>query len=286
MGLNDHIYNGIVGTFKKLTATQSLVVGNQAILAGQGNTYFVDSGSGADTNDGSSWANALATLDAAINKCTANQGDIILLAPGHAENVAAASGITIDVAGIKIKSVGEGNDRAKFTFTATDSTIVISAASVVIEDIITIAGIDSVVSPIVVSGADVSIKMTHRDDASDVEAVRAVLTTATADRFTLDLEYLGQSGGNACVNAVRLVGANGARINLNAYGLFSTAAIELHTTACSNIYLVGNMYNHGTADYSKTLVDTVTGSTWAVNYFDGESGKNASGSQDVAIAAI
>lgn len=287
MGMNDFVGYWNKGTFQVLNVRDRLIVGSQSIIANQGTSYFVDSGSGSDTNDGSSWSTALATLDTAVGKCTANQGDTIYIAEGHAEDVESASAITIDVAGINIIGLGNGADRPTFTFkTATTATAVISANSVYVSNIICLTALDSVVSPVVVSGANVELyKVEFQDTSSTVEAVRAILTTATADNLKLDIIHKGFAG-DAGENLVRLVGANNAIINVNAYGKYSVAVVECHTTACSNVQLTGFAHNDATADYSKTLVDTVTGSTYFVEYRDGEAGKIASGADGVAITAI
>jgi len=69
------------------------------------------------------------TLNAAKSACTANAGDVILVAPGHAEAVTATS-IDIDVAGITIVCMGNKENQAVFTFGAAASTIKIDAANV------------------------------------------------------------------------------------------------------------------------------------------------------------
>lgn len=286
MGLNDFVGYWRKGTFRTLKANK-LIINNQQVVVNQGTSYFVDSGSGSDTNSGTSWSTALATLDTAIGKCTANQGDTIYLAEGHAEDVVSASNITVDIAGINIIGLGNGADRPTLTFkTSTAATMVISAASVYIENIVCLTALDSVVSPLVISGANCELeKVEFQDTSSTVEAVRAILTTATADNLKLNIIHRGFAG-DAGVNLIRLVGANNAQINVNAYGKYSTALVECHTTACSNVQLTGFAHNDATADYSKTLVDTVTGSTYFVEYRDGEAGKIASGADGVAIAAI
>lgn len=69
------------------------------------------------------------TLDAAISACTANAGDVILVAPGHAEAVTATS-IDVDVAGITIVNMGNGDDAPTYTFGAAAATIKIDANNV------------------------------------------------------------------------------------------------------------------------------------------------------------
>lgn len=94
-----------------------------------GSVFFVQSGHAAasDNNPGTDVDKPLATVDAAIGKCTANKGDVIVLMPGHAETVTATS-IALDVAGVTIIGVGNGSNRATFTFGAAAATITVSAA--------------------------------------------------------------------------------------------------------------------------------------------------------------
>jgi len=224
-------------------------------------------------------------VDSAIGACTANAGDVIFVMPGHTETIATASAITSDVAGVSIIGLGVGADRPTFTFSATASTWVISAASTKIKNIIGVPSIDSVVSPFVVSGADVELDIEWRDDSSTVEAVRAVLTTATADDLKLKLRYVGDVGGNACVNAVRLVGGAGARLDIDFHGVASTAVVEFHTTAVEDCVVTGYQYNSGITDFSKSVVDTVTGSTWFAGFEDGAAGSGVSGGSGGALAA-
>lgn len=285
--MNDFIGFWRKGTFKILKATNKLTIGDQSVVVTPGNSFFVDSGSGSDSNAGTSWSTALATLDTAIGKCTANNGDTIYIAQGHAEDVESASAITVDVAGINIIGLGRGADRPTFTFkTATTATMVISGASVYIENIICLTALDAVVSPVVISGANVELNnVEFQDTSSTVEAERAILTTATADNLKLKIKHRGFAG-DAGVNLIRLVGANNAEIEVNAYGKYSTSMVELHTTACSNVQLFGFVHNDATADGSKTLVDTVTGSTWYFCVHDGEAGKILGGADGVAVDEI
>ena len=79
-----------------------------------GNVFFVDSGIGSDTADvGKKATEPFATLDYAIGRCTASNGDVIIVMPGHAESLTAA--IALDVAGIKIIGLGNGDNRPRFT---------------------------------------------------------------------------------------------------------------------------------------------------------------------------
>jgi len=102
-----------------------------------GTAFFVHSGTGSADNSGTSPEAPLSTIDAAINKCTANVGDVIFVLPGHAESVVAAAGIDADVAGISIIGLGVGESRPIITFT-TDvaADFDIGAADVLVRNLI------------------------------------------------------------------------------------------------------------------------------------------------------
>lgn len=89
--------------------------------------YYVDSGSGSDTNDGRDPGFPLATIDAAINKCTASQGDVILVQPGHSETL--TTQISLDVIGVSIVGVGQGTLRPNITINGAIDGIDIGAAN-------------------------------------------------------------------------------------------------------------------------------------------------------------
>ena len=249
-----------------------------------GNVYFVSSLTGSAGGDGTA-ENPYATIAQAYALCTANRGDIVVCLAGHAETIIAAGGLALSKAGVTVISIGEGNDRATLTFgTSTAATCTISAASNQLLNFIGVCAIDALVSPFVVSAAGCTLDIEWRDGDANTEALRAVLTTAAADRFNLNLTYKGFVAGNGVVNGVRLVGCNGANINVDFYGVASTSIVEFLTTACSDINITGNFYNSGTTNFSKNVVDTVTGSTWTCVGFDGAAGSSFSGGSGAALA--
>lgn len=253
-----------------------------------GNNFFVDSGSATGSDAVGYGQNPDApflTLDYAIGQCTANNGDRIFVMAGHAETLATAGAVAADVAGIQIIGQGSGSSRPTFTFSNTAATIAVSAASISIKNIVIKPSIDSVVSPIVVSAADCTLDIEVQDASSTVECVRAVLTTAAADRLKLKLKYLGDTGGNAVVNAVRLVGCNNADLDIDFFGVASTGIVEFLTTACTNVNIKGTFYNSGTTDGTKNVIDTVGGSTWGAVIWDSSAGKSYSGGSGAALAS-
>lgn len=263
-----------------------------------GNVFYVDNGNGQAFDgmgdQGRAPTRPLKTLDYAVGRCTANNGDFIIVMPGHAENVSSAGAITCDVAGVTIIGLGEGAARPTFTWNSADNSATwdISAASVGIYNILGICGDDGLTKAFNVTAPDVTIDITWRDPAN-VEAARCILGNASADRLTIKLKYEGDAvTGNACVAPIQLVGTDGAEIDINFYGIASTAVVNFITTACLNINVRGYMYNSGTTDYSKLVVATIGGCTWSADIFDGAAGHKviggsggAFGTEDVSAIA-
>src|SRR5262245_18486040 len=115
-----------------------------------GNLFFVQSthtNKGDTAGRGTSPDAPFNTIDYAIGQCTASQGDVIIVLPGHSETVTAAAGIEADVAGITIIGIGEGKLCPTVNFTTTAAaTFKISAANVSVEGLIFTCGIASQVT--------------------------------------------------------------------------------------------------------------------------------------------
>ncbi len=93
-----------------------------------GNIFYVDSVNGSDTaNPGTSPTNALASIDAAIGKCTANHGDVVYVLQGHSETPTAT--ITLDVEGVTVIGLGEGTARPLVTSSNATAAVSITAAN-------------------------------------------------------------------------------------------------------------------------------------------------------------
>lgn len=102
-----------------------------------GTTFFVDAATGSDDSvyDGKTPTRAKATLDAAVNLCTANKGDVIIVMPNHTENLASAGALTLDVAGITIVGLGSGAQTPVLIHTADTADIDLTGADTTIRNI-------------------------------------------------------------------------------------------------------------------------------------------------------
>ena len=127
MGLTSH--PGGVSSF----GMPVLGVGEETMTTG--NVFFVGSSvSGAsDGNLMTAPDKPGATIDAAIAKCTASNGDIIFVMPGHDENPVAD--IAMDVAGVWIRGLGWGADKPTITFGLLGAAVTMSTAGCRISNI-------------------------------------------------------------------------------------------------------------------------------------------------------
>ncbi len=103
-----------------------------------GNRFYVDSGAAGASDSVGAGKNPdvpFATLDYAIGQCTASNGDIIYLMPGHVEDLASGETIDADVAGISIIGLGNGPDRPRIDYNHASATFDIGANGVTIENV-------------------------------------------------------------------------------------------------------------------------------------------------------
>jgi len=126
-----------------------------------GNIFFVDSGKTTDGADSVSKGNnpdaPFLTIAYAITQCTASNGDIIYVMPGHTETATITTGIALSTAGITIR--GQGYGRARPTITCHASTIdaiTVTGASCRIENLL-FKGAASSTSFIDIQAADVEV---------------------------------------------------------------------------------------------------------------------------------
>lgn len=92
---------------------------------------------GSDGNKGT-YDSPFSTIDYAVGQCTAGRGDIIFVKPGHAETIASAAAIALDVAGITLVGLGKGNARPTLTWSTAASTITVAANDITVHNFLCI----------------------------------------------------------------------------------------------------------------------------------------------------
>lgn len=124
-----------------------------------------------------------ATIDSAVGECTANAGDLIVVAAGHSETISGATSIVLDVAGVSIVGLGEGTDRPTLTFSAAASSIPVSVANVTLKNLLFVASFADIVAAITLTTAK-NFKLLDcefKASAANVNFLALIETNATAN---------------------------------------------------------------------------------------------------------
>lgn len=101
---------------------------------GNGPTILPDCVGGNDGNPGT-YQRPVATLQRGFDLSSQNTGDIIMVKPSHRENVANATGLLFNCAGVAVVGLGSGVSRPTFTFTtATSANIPVRSAGISVQN--------------------------------------------------------------------------------------------------------------------------------------------------------
>lgn len=220
--------------------------------------YFVQNTIGSDGNKGTK-DKPFKTLDYAIGRCTASKGDVIFLLPGHAETISAAGTVTCDVAGITIIGLGYGSLRPTFTWSATASTWLVSAADVTIQNIVCKVSIDSVVKGIDISAAGCTLDAVDFQETASAQMLIFINTAAGANYLTIKNCYHVQAAAGSA-KWIDLVGADWARIENNHFHVSaSTHILGGTTTESLEILVKGNTFVNPADAATIVLLANTTG---------------------------
>jgi hypothetical protein len=222
------------------------------VVADQGPTtgarFWVYSGTGGTgAGFGISPDAPAATVDQAINLCTADKGDVIYVMPGHSETIAAASAFDADVAGISIIGLGEGDNRPHFHFTSTDSTVIVGAAGVTLKNLRFLGGVHAVVVGVVVEAAATGCVFEdcewYYGGTTTWDFILMLDFAAGASRPIINrCKFLAEPAVAGATSAIRLVGAveNAVIKNCIFMGDYGTAAVNQTTATAQGLMFVDN----------------------------------------------
>lgn len=273
-----------------------------------GNYFFVDSGTGAAGNSGTSVDYPLATIDQAINKCTASNGDVIIVFPGHAETISGATSLVMDTAGVSVIGLGSGALRPTLTYSATASIINVTAADCRLENLLIVGNVDNIVTGIAASAAADGLVLKDiemRDGAANKEFLVGVSIAAACTDVTIDgFKFRGLGGGMTncilCAGAADRFTLVNSYINCDAsdYVLDAVTAASVDVVVRNNLIinidtgagLAVGFHNSSTGFVADNRVmnlkDTVgpfagTGLAYAENY-----GSNAANASGIILPAV
>ena len=235
-----------------------------------GNTYYVSSVSGNATNDGLSIETALTTIDAAVGKCTANNGDVICVLPGHTETITGTD-ITVDVAGVSVVGVGKGSLMPQIKHNHADAEVSIAADNVIWQGIRHSADVTSV---------KVAIEIEDGIDYCTVRGCVFDVVATTTDEFLVSVRTndasnfaliednffdMGLGGAVAAISFTKDTDGTTVRNNV-AMGDYSTAVINGITTLSTKLLIEKNLLVNGDAANVGTEpgIELVTGSSGVI----------------------
>jgi len=220
------------------------IAGGAGIGAVFGETFWVDSVHGDDNRNPGTKSHPLKSWAAAMAMCDDDHGDRILLAPLHAESIAATD-IVLNKSGVQ--TIGCGNslyDMPTFTYTATGSTLSITKGNTV-RNVKLVSEIDNCAAAITLGAAadgTVLDNVIFVDNAADEEFLTCVTFTAACHDVVINnCQHRGLAGG--ATSCIDIVGAchNLKIINNFFLGDYSAQVIDGAAAACTNILIKDNL---------------------------------------------
>lgn len=240
-------------------------------LCGNSQVIFVDANAtnASDADDGEhghSFVKPCSTLEYAIGLCTDGQGDVILIAPGHTENITTALPCTVDISDLTIVGLGTGLNRPTFTIaTNATATISVTAANVTLRNIRVVSNLANVAIGITVGASADGFWMEDCDirdgNAANLEMLIGVSLAAECDDATiLNSEFHTVASGGCTSGIFATAGNDRLRVEgCRMFGTWSDSCIDADaTTAHLDICIKDNILanQHATGDCLKLYTGT------------------------------
>jgi hypothetical protein len=240
------------------------VRGVPLLSAYPGDVFWVSSTGGRDGNKGT-FDRPFSSIDYAVGRCAAGNGDIIMVKPGHVETVTAAAGLALDVAGVAVIGLGSGSLRPTVNFTTVvGADMNVDAANVTLFNLLFTGGIDALTGPLDINAADFTMLNCETRDVTG-QATDFIVTDDNCDRFLISgWKHSGAAAAGADT-AISIVGGDDWVLeDWDIYGNFAVAAIENVTTAANRARIGGGSrwcygWTENAADVIVTMVATSTG---------------------------
>jgi len=217
-----------------------------------GNVFFVHNGTGSDSNTGKKPSTALASIDAATNKCTANTNNVVYIMPNHAETISSASIWVPDVAGVQYIGIGMGADAPELTFSATGSKISVSGGNNLFRNIRFVAGVSAVVLGVDIGANHVTFENCVWDFSTTAFDFVTMLQCDSYDYLTVrNCRFIAENATAGADTAIHLDAADHLQIVDNLFtGDFAYSVINSKSTDAAGVSAMitdNNIYNDDTA---------------------------------------
>jgi uncharacterized Zn-binding protein involved in type VI secretion len=198
--------------------------------------FWVDSTTGSNGNKGT-FIKPLATIKYALTLCTANQGDTIIAASGHQEDVIADGDIDFDVAGVNVIFLGQGASRATLTFkTSASASIHITAKDVTLINPQFICDIDALADAIQIKDEFCKIINGLWFDKVDKATTNCIDANTSSNWLQINgWRYYAETGGTQKVSHIKIYAFRDFILSdIDIAGDFSTGNIDNSTNLTSN----------------------------------------------------
>lgn len=188
-----------------------------------GNVFWVNSNGGSDGNKGTR-NRPFSTLDYAIGRCTANNGDIIMVMPNHAETITGAGGIALDVAGVTVVGMGSYNQRPRFLMDGgTAVTATVTAADVTVQNMVFAGGHNGIVRCFNVTAPGFkAVDIEFEDNTTD-------------EHFLVGFEFTSTTDNTA--DGATIIGCRWYSVDTGVTQFAKTAADIARMTMLDNLYI-------------------------------------------------
>jgi len=233
-----------------------------------GDVFWVDTVAGSDGNKGT-FQRPWKTLDYAVGRCAANNGDIIMIKSGSAISVGSPGALDLDVEGITIIGIGNMDDRPTITSGTTNGAdIDVDADNITLSNvIIDLTGVDSIDAGIDVNAANFTLR--------DVEIIQydawgqadtAIILDANSGGFIMENVKIsgvttstGSLSGVSIYNGTNTAAAGYTIINSEIIGDYTNACIYSAATPTHLNISYNYLRNYQSGDYAIELTSTASG---------------------------
>lgn len=249
-------------TFTTMSAGLRTEFGTLLPPGGQLAAYVRSSGA-ANGDDLNILSRLVPNINAALARCRPGRGDMVVVLPGHVENVATADAWNNLVAGTQIIGAGIGSNRPTFTWTTPLSSVLLDVPDVTLQNLVLNldpgSGTVNVAAPITVSAPGCAIRSCKIRMGTDVNSkvTIGVTTTVTGDDLSIEGNQVLGATAAECTTMFQFVGADRLCFNRNTViGATSAAAVgvlRFFGTLSADIEMIGNRIRNNKALSSQAI---------------------------------
>jgi hypothetical protein len=214
----------------------------------------------------------MSTIDSAIDRCKANNGDQVIVMPGHTESLTTDGQISMDVAGVGVFGMGIGDTRPNLVYDATGTTgqVSISACDVRWSGIVHTCSLAAVANAMDIGGAINNVEIDHCLFTLDASGVEFTVMLDIGDGTYPDVanchihdNWFQAENIDGCGSALLIDDCQYVRICDNLFtGDYNSVCIDAlaGTSSCKDFVITGNVVeNLDATEWALELDSAATG---------------------------